>query len=281
MSNTEQKNVLITITEKYDEIFKAEKKVADFILKNPEVAVNANVSELANYSGVSDATVIRLCKHLGYSGYYQMKICLSRDMGSRDSGRKKKNQSEDASVESYFRALGETITEIGTLASDQTFRDVVKLFRESERIYIIAQGNTAPLAMYMSFRLERLGLRASANLQPEYFMNHINLASEKECMLVISWSGMSKNLVKAMELAKERGMKCAVVTGYQYSPMTRLADYLLLSSDSGSNLEEYSQLSRINEMAVLEALLYMLSDEMTEDDNENNRAEMLLANDKY
>ena len=68
MSNTEQKNVLITITEKYDEIFKAEKKVADFILKNPEVAVNANVSELANYSGVSDATVIRLCKHLGYSG---------------------------------------------------------------------------------------------------------------------------------------------------------------------------------------------------------------------
>jgi len=34
-------------------------------------------------------------------------------------------------------------------------------------------------------------------------------------------------------------------------------------------------------MAVLEALLYMLSDEMTEDDNENNRAEMLLANDKY
>lgn len=119
--------------------------------------------------GLSDATVIRLCKHLGYSGYYQMKICLSRDMGSRDSGRKKKNQSEDASVESYFRALGETITEIGTLASDQTFRDVVKLFRESERIYIIAQGNTAPLAMYTSFRLERLGLRASAKFAAGVF----------------------------------------------------------------------------------------------------------------
>ena len=53
------------------------------------------------------------------------------------------------------------------------------------------------------------------------------------------------------------------------------------TAEGGSNLEEYSQLSRINEMAVLEALLYMLSDEMTEDDNENNRAEMLLANDKY
>lgn len=281
MSNTEQKNVLITITEKYDEIFKAEKKVADFILKNPEVAVNANVSELANYSGVSDATVIRLCKHLGYSGYYQMKICLSRDMGSRDSGRKKKNQAEDASVESYFKDLGEAISEIGTLASDQTYRDVAKLFLESDLIHVIAQGNTAPLAMYTSFRLERLGLRASANLQPEYFMNHINLAGEKECLLVISWSGMSKNLVKAMELAKERGMKCVVVTGYQYSPMTRLADYLLLSSDGGGDLKVYTQLSRINEMAVLEVLLCMISDEKSVSDTENDTAEMLLANDKY
>ena len=80
---TAQKNVLLRITEMYDKIFQAEKKVADFILKNPELAVNANVSELANYSGVSDATVIRLCKHLGYQGYYQMKICLSRDIGRR------------------------------------------------------------------------------------------------------------------------------------------------------------------------------------------------------
>ena len=77
-------------------------------------------------------------------------------------------------------------------------------------------------------------------------------------------------------LHKAKWQSCLAVT-----ELWRLADYLLLSSDSGSNLEEYSQLSRINEMAVLEALLYMLSDEMTEDDNENNRAEMLLANDKY
>ena len=62
MSNTEQKNVLITITEKYDEIFKAEKKVADFILKNPEVAVNANVSELANYSGVSILAILGIIR---------------------------------------------------------------------------------------------------------------------------------------------------------------------------------------------------------------------------
>ena len=59
------------------------KKVADFILANPGLAVNANVSELANYSGVSDATVVRFCKHLGYEGYYQMRLLLARDIGRR------------------------------------------------------------------------------------------------------------------------------------------------------------------------------------------------------
>ena len=57
----EERDVFETIHKKYGEIFAAERKVADFILKNPETAVDYNVSELAEASGVSDATVIRMC----------------------------------------------------------------------------------------------------------------------------------------------------------------------------------------------------------------------------
>ena len=54
------REVLEVIREKYDEIFSAEKKVADFVLQNPQKAVDSNVSELARRSGVSDATVFRM-----------------------------------------------------------------------------------------------------------------------------------------------------------------------------------------------------------------------------
>jgi DNA-binding MurR/RpiR family transcriptional regulator len=50
MPATEYRTVIDTIQEHYDNIFNAEKKVADFILSNPEKAVNANVSELASFS---------------------------------------------------------------------------------------------------------------------------------------------------------------------------------------------------------------------------------------
>ena len=93
MDFSEGKTVVEMIREKYNQIFMAERKVADFVLENPERAVNANVSELANLSGVSDATVIRFCKRIGFQGHYQFRITLSRDwenmgvLSERNEGR--------------------------------------------------------------------------------------------------------------------------------------------------------------------------------------------------
>ncbi|MBP3468664.1 MAG: MurR/RpiR family transcriptional regulator, partial [Lachnospiraceae bacterium] len=61
--NILDKEVLEVVRERYDDIFSAEKKVADFVLSNPQKVVDSNVSELAKQSGVSDATVVRMCHH--------------------------------------------------------------------------------------------------------------------------------------------------------------------------------------------------------------------------
>ena len=60
--NILDREVLEVIKEQYDYIFSAERKVADFVLQNPQKAVDSNVSELAKQSGVSDATVVRMCR---------------------------------------------------------------------------------------------------------------------------------------------------------------------------------------------------------------------------
>ena len=74
----EGKTVLSVITGMYDKISQAEKKIADFILNHIDDAVNSNVSELANHSGVSDATVVRTCQKLGLAGYQELKLTLAQ-----------------------------------------------------------------------------------------------------------------------------------------------------------------------------------------------------------
>ena len=106
------KEVLDVIREKYEEIFSAEKRVADFVLQNPHKAVECNVSELAKISGVSDATVVRMCHHIGYKGYYQFRITLARDIGKKQYSDAENLQNTGA-IERFFQDYAENMIAIG------------------------------------------------------------------------------------------------------------------------------------------------------------------------
>ncbi|HIR27102.1 MAG TPA: hypothetical protein IAB84_03915 [Candidatus Choladousia intestinigallinarum] len=62
-------HVLDLIRSHLDEMFPAERKAAEYILEHPENTSRINITELAELSGSSDATVIRMCKRLGFTGF--------------------------------------------------------------------------------------------------------------------------------------------------------------------------------------------------------------------
>ena len=66
----------------YDEMSKAEKRVADFMMEHPEETLDLSIAELAKKSETSDATVIRMCRHIGYSGFAQMKLGLAGSLAA-------------------------------------------------------------------------------------------------------------------------------------------------------------------------------------------------------
>ena len=275
----EGKTVLEQIASTYDELFQAEKKVADYILANHEAAVNSNVSELANSSGVSDATVIRFCKHLGYAGYYQMRLLLSRDIGRRISDEAFLDNA-GTSVQSIFQHIADTALAAAGATEEKVYRDAVELLRHCTMVHLVAVGNTTSLCQELGPRLERLGIRCTYSILAEHYMHHIHLGSSTDVVLAVSGSGTSRNVVKALELAKKRGMKTIAVTAFQYSPVSRIADYLLLSSPGGKSDRSLFRVSRLNEMMVLEALVRMLENTISERDLDLVESEMFLSETK-
>ena len=144
-------------------------------------------------------------------------------------------------------------------------------------VHLVGVGNTSPVCLYGGFRLERIGIRCTYDALPEYYMNHISLAPPTDVVLAVSWSGTTRNVVSAVKLAKEKGLKTVVVTAYRQSPVSGSADYLLLSALENGEDGRASQYSRINEMAVIEALIQGISagaDEISE-------PEMWLSELKY
>lgn len=235
----------------------SEKKIADYILKYPDKAVNCNVSELANASGTSDATIIRFCKHVGYSGYYQLRITLSRELGRID-------QAYDAeqcegTIMGTLQKFAANIQSMARKIDEKTFQECARLIENCHYVHIVATGNTTPLAHHVGFRLGRLGIRSTFHMITEYSLNDLVLAQEDDIVLAISQSGTSKQVVKAMELAMERKIPTIAVVGYEYSPVSRLADYLLPAIVPEQTFDYRKNHAHIYEMAVLDALMEVIS----------------------
>lgn len=281
MPAAEYKTVIDTIQEHYDNIFNAEKKVADFILSNPEKAVNANVSELASFSGVSDATVIRFCKHIGYQGYYQLRINLSRDIGRKQVPQISLEGDAENAVMEKIQSMASYLLAVGKNLNPQTLLECVNMIKSCKQVHIIAVGNTSPLSQYMGFRLGRLGIKCTYNVLPEYFMNHVNLADPDDIVMAISQSGSSKQVVQAMELAKDKGLQTMAITAYMNSPVSNLADLVLLSSvEEGSTFDYYKSYSHFYETAVIDILLHFLTNEEKIISSSADIPEMILSETK-
>ena len=67
----------------YDEMGKSEKKVADWLLSHPGEVFPYSITELAELSESSEATIVRFSKRLGFSGYQELKLSLAQEHENR------------------------------------------------------------------------------------------------------------------------------------------------------------------------------------------------------
>lgn len=253
-------SVLGDIRKFYNDIFSAERKVADYILANPEQVVLSNVSELASLSGVSDATVIRLCKHIGYEGYYQMKLLLSHDLGrSQMSGIGKEQNDAPKTAVDFFSIVANNLVSLAKGIDMTVLVNCVELIVKSSRVHIVAAGNTSPLSADLAFRLGRLGIRTSTSMVPEYFLNDLNLSTKDEILIGISHSGTSKVVLQAFEMAKNKGLKTITICSSAKAPITKLSDYMLLSPGNDKIFAEFGITSHIFEYGIMDLLLYFIA----------------------
>lgn len=250
-------SVIENIQDKYELLFPAEKKVADYILNHIHEIVNLNVAELAKRANTSDASVIRTVKHLGYEGYYQMRIILSKDIGKEESF--SGNEDTLTSVQKFFASEAERINRLATTIDLTQLIEIAKVVLESSSTHVVAVGNTTPISSDLGFRLERLGIRCTYSTHYEHYLNHINLGNSDECVIAFSRSGASKQVIQAVEIAKKKGMKIIVITGESKGALTSHADYVIKINEMKSLVSSiYRPDSHLQELAINDAILYVI-----------------------
>jgi DNA-binding MurR/RpiR family transcriptional regulator len=145
----------------YSSLRKSETKVADFILEHPEAAIHFSVSELAEQTGVSDPTVIRFCRSLGFKGFQDFKIYLAQNIipeirNIHESVNKDENVPD--LVRKVFDANVAAIkSTLDTLDFASIEASIQKLSNAS-RIMFFGLGNSAVVAKDAYHKFFRIGI---------------------------------------------------------------------------------------------------------------------------
>ena len=138
---------------------KSEKVVGEFILKDPKSIITMKTAEASEAMGISEPTLIRFCKAIGFSGFQELKINLSQQLAADDYFVMYEIKEDDSIHELCEKVFDTTISEILNVRSqiDQNIlENAIETLVNAQRVEFYAFGGSAPVAMDGQHKFFRL-----------------------------------------------------------------------------------------------------------------------------
>ena len=256
-------NVLDNITVLYDQLFDAEKKIAKYILNNPKEVVDMTVSELAETSDVSIASVSRFCRKVGLKGFAQLKISLAQELvDAHKSGEVSNEISVEDIPQSLQNILANKITELKqtvNLINTDEFKEVLECIRDASRVQVVAVGNTIPVAIDAAFKFNELGIPTTAGTIWETQLSYSFTLGKGDVLIAISNSGESDKVLEAVKIANKNGAKTLGITNSAHSAIgEEVQCHITTATREKLFLDEFC-FSRVSAMTVIEIIFLFLT----------------------
>lgn len=255
-------SLLLRIESLQASLTKAEHRVAEAVLADPQAAVFDSVTDLAEKAGVGETTVLRFCRTLGCRGYQEFKLLLAREEGAtaRSLGENLGDGDDPATIltkvtETNARAVTQT-TALLNVATISRAVDAIQAARKVQVYGVGSSGITAQDAMY---RFRRIGLLVEAIPDPHFAAMSAALLGPEDVALGISHSGSTKDTVGALRTAKQAGATTICLTAHARSPITAEADIVLLTAPREAPLQGSSFAAKIAQIHALDVLFVALA----------------------
>lgn len=239
------------------ELSKSEALVAEYISSCPDEVINLSVSALADCCGVSEPTVIRACRNIGFSGYQAMKIALIQSASAPIQCAGEEVTAEDSmqsTIVKVFGAANDAVTLTRENINVTDMENAAMALLGARRIFIFGVGGSAAVASDVQHKFSRLGLDANAYCDLNLQAIVAAFAGKDDVVFSISHSGSSKAVVDNTKIAKSNGATVISLSSLGKSPLTELADISLYTAANETRYRIVAISSRIAELTVIDTL---------------------------
>ncbi|MCI7344670.1 MAG: MurR/RpiR family transcriptional regulator [Fusobacterium necrophorum] len=219
--------------EHYNTLTKGEKKIAEYFVKNPKKVMMLSALELGKEIGVSDASILRFSKALGFQKFSDLKNYIASGFSTiTPNDRMVKNwdnfHSQNDIVNKIVNSDLENIKEFLLHIDFEQIETVVNWMNKAKKIYFLGIGSSRAISQFMFWHMKRLGFNTECinegGLGLYEAFSHI---TKKDIVMLFSFPRFLNDEVKSITLAKEQGAKIITVTSNSFSEISFLSDMVL------------------------------------------------------
>lgn len=238
----------------YDNLTKAEQKVADYVLRQPQSMLNMTLARLAQASGTSNAAVIRLSQKIGYDGFSEFKFSMNRYLLSHGAETAPAEQDSTRYIlDTYMRY----INQIPAFVPQETLRLLAGKILTARRLDIWGVNRTAQSARQLSNRLQRLGIYNKVTDDGIVMLDDSNILEKGDVCILFTLNGRGRpDYAQMLADLQARGCYVILVTMNDRLKMVQYADETVvlpwISHDARTNFFE----DQIIVYLFIELLLY-------------------------
>lgn len=243
-------DVLRRISDTYYELTESEQRIAKYVIDNQTSVQDLSISELADLVRVSESTLSRFCRRLGFKSYGAFKLDLAITVAAKNQHLARPLDTADGCLAEAMEALTQTYK---SLEMNKICLAAQKIF-ESQQVICMGQGASMVLAQECAhlFSLSRNNVRAVVDSHAQAIISA--QLSAKDVVIYFSYSGATRELIENLRILRSQSVFTILITRFPKSPGAYYADLILRCMSYEGPLQGGSISARISQLFLLDVL---------------------------
>ena len=237
-------------------------RVAETVAADPAACAQLTVTNLANRTQTSEATVVRTARLLGYPGYRDLRLALAGLAARQQAGTAPPVAADIALEDSMSQVIAklanderQSLADTAACLDADQLEDAAAAVAGAGRVDVYGVGASSLVAQDFTQKLLRIGLVAHSHADPHLAVTNAVQLRHGDIAMAITHSGRTTDVIEPLRTAFDQGATTIAVTGRPHSEVTQYADYVLTTSTAReSELRPGAMSSRTGQLLAIDCL---------------------------
>lgn len=220
------------IQQEKEKLSATEGKIADHFLELDNEVVNKTLTSLAEEIGVSEASIYKFVKKLGFDGFQDFKIQVASNLRADHSKQKavtvlselKTSDKPSEIAQKIINYNIEMLNDFRSYVNENELEKALDLMYSCSTFHFFGSGGASVLAFDAYHKFLRSKFQCSYVFDYHFQLSQATKLGKNDLAMVFSHSGNTHETMEITRILKENGVKIITFTGNPASELVKLSD---------------------------------------------------------